>query len=104
MSVQTVTFSYYVICQDFGHRGREAIVDPEMTRRGAIDKVRELLSDGKEIAFIHRITMNDPPEDVKEELIAAARFDDNVETIAAVLDQQAARWDHTRDLRKHEVV
>jgi len=97
------TFSYYVIMQDFGRIGREAIVDPEMTRRGAIEKVRECLRDRKGIDFVHFISMNDVPQDVTAELIAAARFNDNVEAIGAVLDQQAARFDHIRDLRKHEV-
>lgn len=97
------TFEYFVICVDYGRNGREAIVDPEMTRNGAVAKVREVLGDNKEIVFAHRITMNEAPEDVLEELIAAARFDDNVEHIAAILDQQAWRNDHRYDLRKNTV-
>lgn len=96
------SFEYFVICVDYGKIGREAIVDPEMTRLGAIAKVREILGDGNEITFAHRITMNDAPEDVLAELVAAARVDDDEPSIAAALDRQAARWDHERDLLKHE--
>lgn len=101
MTKQPTTFSYFVIAIDYGRIGVEAIVTPEMTRRGAVDLVREKLGDGHTIAFAHHITMNDVPEDVRDELIAAARFDDNVDAIGAALDRQAAQFDHARDYRKH---
>ena len=44
------SISYFVICVDCGRAGREAVVDPEMTFNGAVEKVRELIGDGKEIA------------------------------------------------------
>lgn len=66
------SFSYFVIALDFGRRGVEALVNPEMTRRGAIEKVREVLGDGCEISFIHQISMGELPEDVTAELIEAA--------------------------------
>lgn len=101
MANRETTFSYFVICVDYGRRGQEAIVNPEMTRLGAIAKVREIIGDGNEIAFAHRISMNEVPEDVKAELIAAAKFDDDVEAIGRALDRQAAQNDHRYDLRKH---
>jgi hypothetical protein len=67
--------TYFVICIDYGRKGREAIVDPEMTFRGAVDKVREVLGDGHEIAFAHEVTfMNGSHHvsDVREELINRA--------------------------------
>jgi hypothetical protein len=106
------TFSYYVIAVSYPRSVNdltgqmrpaciEAIVDPEMTRADAVEKVREIIGDGKEIAFAHFITMNDAPEDVKDRLIEAAG---RPEVEAEVIDFQAARFDHARDLRKHEVV
>lgn len=67
--------SYFVICVDYGRKGREAIVDPEMTFRGAVEKVRETIGDGKEIAFAHEITFingSHHVSDVKDELINRA--------------------------------
>jgi hypothetical protein len=65
--------SYYVVMVDYGRNGREAVVDPEMTRRGALDLVREVLGDGNKVAFVHHITMNDLPQDVTDELVNEAR-------------------------------
>jgi hypothetical protein len=64
--------SYFVICIDYGRNGCEGAVDPEMTFRGAVEKVREIIGDGREIAFAHRINMGEPPIDVRDELIAEA--------------------------------
>jgi hypothetical protein len=67
--------NYYVIAVDYGRNGREANVDPEMTFRGAVEKVREIIGDGREIAFAHEVTfMNGSHHvsDVKNELINRA--------------------------------
>jgi hypothetical protein len=45
------SMSYYVVMVDYGRNGREAVVDPEMTRRGALDLVREVLGDGNGIVL-----------------------------------------------------
>jgi hypothetical protein len=45
--------SYYVCMIDYGRRGLEAVVDPEMTRRGLVDCIRS--GELKNIAFIHHI-------------------------------------------------
>jgi hypothetical protein len=70
------SITYYVICADFGRKGREAVVDPEMTFNGAVDKVRELIGDGHEIAFAHEVTWRNGGgrhvSDVKDELINRA--------------------------------
>lgn len=53
--------NYFIVMVDYGRditkaaHGLEAVVNPEMTRRGAIEKVREVLGDGKEIAFVHEV-------------------------------------------------
>jgi hypothetical protein len=66
---------YFVIMVDYGRRGREAIVDPEMTFNGAIEKVREIIGDGHEITLAHEINHfngSNYVSDVKEELINRA--------------------------------
>lgn len=76
MQHQPTSLTYFVICVDYGRKGREAVVDPEMTFRGAVDKVRELIGDGKEITFAHEITYHaggsHHVSDVKDELINRA--------------------------------
>ena len=67
---------YFVVMIDYGRRGREAIVDPEITRRGVIARVAS-------------------------EILAEAALP---ELAATGADLQASRFDHARDLRKHEVV
>jgi hypothetical protein len=47
------TPSYYVVMIDFGKRGLEAIVDPEITRRGVVARITS--GEYTNIAFIHHI-------------------------------------------------
>jgi hypothetical protein len=44
---------YFVVMIDYGRRGREAIVDPEITRREVISRV--VSGEYKNISFIHEI-------------------------------------------------
>lgn len=46
-------FSYFVIMIDFGRGGREAIVDPEVTRREVISRL--VHRDYDNVIFIHEI-------------------------------------------------
>lgn len=52
--------------------GREAVVDPELTRREVISRIQSREYDPEVIAFIHHITMNDVPVDVTADLIEEA--------------------------------
>lgn len=63
--------TYYVVMVDYGRRGREAIVDPEMTRRDVIERIAS--GEYKNIVFIHAITTGQLPEDVSDELMSAAQ-------------------------------
>jgi len=45
--------SYYVVMIDYGKRGLEAIVDPEVTRRGVVARISA--GEYTNIAFIHHI-------------------------------------------------
>lgn len=64
------TLSYFVVAIDYGRRGIEAIVDPEITRREVVSRLQS--GEYKNVRFIHLITMNELPQDLTEELMAEA--------------------------------
>jgi uncharacterized protein YnzC (UPF0291/DUF896 family) len=63
--------SYFVVCIDYGRKGREAVVDPEMTRRGVIERIRSKEYD--RISFIHFVDEGHC-QDVTNELLKEAGF------------------------------
>jgi hypothetical protein len=87
---------YFVVMIDYGRRGREAIVDPEITRREVISRIAS--GEYKNISFIHEIA-DSSVDDITAEILAEAALPELPETEA---DLQAARFDYARDLRKHE--
>ena len=89
---------YFVVMIDYGRRGREAVVDPEVTRREVVSRVAS--GEYRNISFIHEI-VDRSVDDVTEEILAEAALPD-VGTSEANL--QASQFDHVRDLRKHEVL
>ena len=89
---------YFVVMIDYGRRGREAVVDPEITRREVIARVAS--GEYKNISFIHEIA-DAAVDDITAEILAEAALPEIAVTGA---DLQASRFDHARDLRKHEVV
>jgi hypothetical protein len=89
---------YFVVMIDYGRRGREAIVDPEITRREVISRVAS--GEYKNISFIHEVA-DRSVDDITEEILTEASLPD-IPTTGA--DLQASRFDHTRDRRKHEAV
>jgi hypothetical protein len=89
---------YFVVMIDYGRRGREAIVDPEITRREVISRV--VSGEYKNISFIHEVA-DSAVNDVTAEMMAEAALPE-VPTTDAEL--QASRLDHARDLAKHEAV
>jgi hypothetical protein len=82
---------YFIVMIDYGRRGREAVVDPEITRREVISRVAS--GEYKNISFIHEV-MDRTVDDITDEILAEAATDG--------VDLQASRLDHARDLRKHE--
>jgi hypothetical protein len=44
---------YFVVMIDYGRRGREAVVDPEVTRRGVVSRVAS--GEDRNISFIHEV-------------------------------------------------
>jgi hypothetical protein len=87
---------YFVVMIDYGRRGREAIVDPEVTRREVVARVAS--GEYKNISFIHEVA-DRSVDDVTEEILAEAAMP---EISPGSADLQASRFDHARDLRKHE--
>jgi hypothetical protein len=59
---QKTSHSYFVVMIEYGKRGREAIVDPEITYSGVVDRVRS--GEYKNVLFIHHIQMDQTPDDV----------------------------------------
>jgi hypothetical protein len=92
----TVAMQYFVVMIDYGRRGRETIVDPEMTRREVVSRVAS--GEYKNISFIHEIA-DGAVEDITPDILAEAALPEISGTGA---DLQADRFDHARDLRKHE--
>ena len=64
-----INHSYFVVMIDYGKRGREAIVDPEVTRREVIARI--VSGEYGHVNFIHHID-NGLIEDVTNELVDAA--------------------------------
>lgn len=89
---------YFVVMIDYGRRGREAIVDPEVTRREVVSRIAS--GEYGHISFIHEIA-DSSVEDVTEEILAEAALP-TIESTDA--DLKANRFDHLRDLRKAEPV
>jgi len=87
---------YFVVIIDYGRRGREAIVDPEITRREVISRIAS--GEYANISFIHEVD-DRSVEDVTEDLLSEAALP---EIASGESDLQAARLDYARDLRKHE--
>ena len=89
---------YFVVMIDYGRRGREAIVDPEVTRREVIARIAS--GEYSNISFIHEIA-DAGVDDITAEILAEAALPDIADAEA---DLQANRFDRARDLRKHETV
>ena len=87
---------YFVVMIDYGRRGREAIVDPEVTRREVVSRIAS--GEYRNISFIHEIA-DCSVEDITAEILSEAALPVIAESGA---DLQASHFDHIRDLRKHE--
>jgi ribosomal protein L2 len=63
--------SYFVVMIDYGRKGREAVVDPEITRREVVARILSREYDPERICFIHHVT-EAGAEDVTFSVIADA--------------------------------
>ena len=64
--------SYYVVMCDYGARGREAIVDPEITRREVVDRIAS--GEYRHVNFIHHVE-DGLVSDVTDELFEEAELE-----------------------------
>lgn len=88
-----ISHSYYVVMIDLhGKLGLEAIVQPEITRREVVARIKK--GDYQDIVFIHHVD-GLLVEDVTSELIDAAELELKTE----YRDRQADAWDRARDMR-----
>jgi hypothetical protein len=87
---------YFVVMIDYGRRGREAIVDPEITRREVVARVTS--GEYSNISFIHEI-VDAAVRDITSDILSEAVLP---EVEADEIDLQALRFDHLHDLRKHD--
>jgi hypothetical protein len=94
-----VSHSYYVVMEDFGKRGLEAVVTPEITRRGIVEFIKR--GNYRNIAFIHHVD-GLYVEDVTMELLNEA--ENELREAEPRADRQSFAFDHGRDSRKHEAV
>lgn len=61
--------SYFVVMIDYGRKGREAIVDPEITRREVVSRILSRDYDPERINFIQHVTP-DGVEDITYDIFA----------------------------------
>ena len=90
--------SYFVVMQDYGQRGLEAIVAPEMTRRSIVSAIKS--GEYKLIEFIHHVD-GLFVEDVTAELIDEAELQLKEEARERRAELLSARFDHAQDHRKN---
>lgn len=90
--------SYFVVMEDFGKKGMEAIVTPETTRRAVVNFIKG--GNYRNIVFIHHVD-GLFVEDVTSDLIDEAEAELKAEHHA---HRNAYAGDHARDYRKHEAV
>ena len=88
---------YFVVVIDYGQCGREAVVDPEITRREVLSRVAS--GEYRDICFIHE-GIDQSVEDITQDILAEAAVS---EIPASGANLQAAQFDHAHDLRKHEI-
>ena len=92
--------SYFVVMQDFGRLGLEAMVTPETTRRNVVDRIKS--GEYQLIQFIHHID-GSSIEDVTAELIDEAEAELKEEFVATKHERFLQKLDHVRKLAAEAV-
>jgi hypothetical protein len=87
--------SYFVVMIDYGSAGREAVVNPELTRADIIARIKS--GEDQHIEFIHHIA-DGLTEDVTVELLDEAEGELKVEAMNRS-ERIANTQDHNRKLR-----
>src|SRR5260370_39990385 len=98
--MQKISHSYFVVMEDLGRRGMEAVVTPETTRGAVVQFIKN--GNYRNIVFIHHID-GLYIEDVTAELIDEAEVLAKEQHVSARMNELAS-IDHARDHRKHGAV
>lgn len=85
----TIAQNYFVVMRDHGKFGREAIVDPQHTRRNIIDLIAT--GEWSDVIFVHEI-VDGLAVDVTDEIIAAAE------------QSEEASFDYGSDFSEHNTL
>lgn len=101
---QAINQTLYFIECDFGRNGRAFVeIDRDRNSRSAIiedigaGEYRDVLT------VLEANPVSGACRDVTDEIMGEVSFAAAMSAIREVMDPQAARFDHQRDLRKHEV-
>jgi hypothetical protein len=62
--------TYFVVMIDHGRRGREAVVDPEITRNEVIARLQS--GEYTDVLFIQLVAPGEVPRDVTDEIVMEA--------------------------------
>lgn len=99
--IKRTSHSYFVVMEDLGKLGLEAVVTPETTRRAVVEFIKN--GNYRNIVFIHHVD-GLYIEDVTMDLLSEAEGELRETASRVRADRVAANFDHVRDLRKHEAV
>lgn len=90
-----IKHNYFVVMIDYQNgRGREAVVDPEVTRREVVSRILSGEYDRDRISFIHHVD-DGHVDDITSEVLAECSH----EALAHHVSALEAGWDHARALR-----
>lgn len=78
--------SYLIVMIDYGRKGLEAVVDPEITRREVVARLRS--GEYQNVAFVHHVE-GGLVEDVTDELFEEAGAEDKIIVDSAFARSQA---------------
>jgi hypothetical protein len=95
MTKRNIPDSYYAVFIDYGRKGLEANVIPEMTRRDVVAMIKS--GEFKNIAFIHHVCEG-LADDVTDDLLNSAEAELKAEA-NEIVDVIALVHDHARKLR-----
>ena len=82
--MKRISHSYFVVMQDLGQLGLEAIVHPERTRRGIVERICS--GEYRDIAFIHRVSVGPNGVGVADDVTAELKGEASYEAAMAAID------------------
>jgi hypothetical protein len=90
---------YFVVMIDYGRRRREAVVDPEITRREVVSRVAS--GEYRNISFIHEV-VDRTVDDVAEDILAEAALPEVTVGGADLQDSASTMCETCASMRRRE--